>query len=181
MNEMKKGVDKGTKNKARGKNSYYFLGGVIILYFILFLFDSARTLQAVKISGKTIIQVAPVFLLVIIFMGLIEYFLDKKMISRHLGESAGIKGWLFAVIAGILSHGPVYAWYPLLKDLQAQGMKDSLIAVFLYNRSVKIPMLPVMIYYFGLAFAGILLFWTIMASFFQGILIDMLLKKESMK
>jgi hypothetical protein len=60
-------------------------------------------------------------------------------------------------------------------------MKDSLIAVFLYNRSVKIPMLPVMIYYFGLAFAGILLFWTIMASFFQGILIDMLLKKESMK
>lgn len=76
-----------------------------------------------------------------------------------------------------MSHGPIYAWYPLLKDLQDQGMKDSLIAVFLYNRSVKIPVLPVMIYYFGLSFAGVLLFWTIFASFIQGVVIDMLAKE----
>jgi uncharacterized membrane protein YraQ (UPF0718 family) len=53
------------------------------------------------------------------------------------------------MLAGILSAGPVYAWFPLLKGLREKGADASLIAIFLGNRAVKPFLLPVMISYFG--------------------------------
>jgi len=52
-------------------------------------------------------------------------------------------------------------------------MRDGLIAVFLYNRAVKIPLLPLMIYYFGAVFAVALTFYTVLASVIEGKIIEM--------
>lgn len=59
-----------------------------------------------------------------------------------------MKGWIFSIVAGILSIGPIYVWYPLLSDLREKGMRTSFMGTFLYNCSVKLPLLPIMIYYF---------------------------------
>jgi len=89
-----------------------------------------------------------------------------------MGKESGTKGWVLAIITGILSHGPVYIWYPLLKDLREQGMRTGLVAVFLYNRAIKIPLLPVMIFYFGIEFTSILLIWMVGASVIEGKVIE---------
>ncbi len=89
-----------------------------------------------------------------------------------MGKESGIKGWVFAIFTGILSHGPVYVWFPLLKDLRKQGMRTGLVAVFLYNRAIKIPLLPVMIFYFGIEFTIILLIWMVVASVIEGKVIE---------
>ncbi|MFO7849816.1 MAG: hypothetical protein R6V67_07645 [Spirochaetia bacterium] len=52
--------------------------------------------------------------------------------------------------AGTLSHGPVFAWYPFLSDLQGKGVSNGKIAAFLFARAVKIPLLAAMVFYFGL-------------------------------
>ncbi|MCD4693857.1 hypothetical protein K8R62_00675, partial [bacterium] len=57
---------------------------------------------------------------------------------------------------GVLISGPPYVLFPLLGDLKKKGMSNSLIAVLLYNRNVKITFIPVMIYYFGLEFTVII-------------------------
>jgi len=31
-----------------------------------------------------------------------------------------MKGWLIAILSGILSSGPIYLWYPLLADKDVQ-------------------------------------------------------------
>jgi len=49
----------------------------------------------------------------------------------------------------VISMGPIYAWYPLLKELRGKGATNSFIAVFLGNRAVKPFLLPIMISYFG--------------------------------
>ena len=81
---------------------------------------------------------------------------------------------LLAICTGILSHGPIYAWYPLLRDLRDQGMKSSLIAVFLYNRAIKIPLLPLIIYYFAIPFVAILTGYMIIASIVQAQIVQMI-------
>ena len=121
-------------------------------------------------------KVVPILVLVFVFMFLSNLFLDAKKIKKLVGESAGIKGWFIAIVAGILSSGPIYMWYPLLADLKEKGMKDSFIATFLYNRAVKIPMLPMMIYYFGLPFTAILTVYMILFSIINGVLVEKLLK-----
>jgi uncharacterized membrane protein YraQ (UPF0718 family) len=98
------------------------------------------------------------------------------MVSKYVGRGSGIKGWLLAIVTGLLSHGPIYVWYPLLKELKEQGMSNGLVAVFLYNRAVKIPLLPMMVACFGLKIVVILLFYMFAASLIQGVVVNMIVE-----
>ena len=165
------------KTKQRNKNLYYgfsFLVVVIILYVVLSFFDSENIYRSLYASLQIIIQILPVLVLVILLMGAVNYFLKPKIVSKHLGKESGIKGWLLAISIGILSHGPIYVWYPLLKDLHNQGMRTGLVAVFLYNRAIKIPLIPIMIFYFGIGFVIILMIYMIIASAAEGIIIEII-------
>ena len=164
------------KQKGKHEKRYriYFLAAVILLYFVLFLVAPEKTQKSLWASGSLLIKILPVFVLVILFMTLIQYFFTPKTISTYVGKESGLKGWILAILTGILSHGPIYAWYPALKELRQHGMRSGLVAVFLYNRAIKIPLLPVMVYYFGIQFVGILLVWMMIASVVEGKIIEMM-------
>jgi len=161
-------------NKDKKYYGKYFLTSVIFLYFVLLIFKSEKTIKALKVSGNLLLHIFPVFFMVIFFMGMINYFLKPNTVSKYAGKGSGIKGWIFAIITGIISHGPIYVWYPLLKDLRDKGMRSGLISVFLYNRAIKIPLLPLMVYYFGIKFVAILLIYIIIASIIGGKIIEMI-------
>jgi len=124
-------------------------------------------------------KIIPVLALVFALMFLFNLFLDSQKIIKLVGESAGVKGWFIAVAGGILLSGPIYMWYPLLSDLKEKGMRDGFMAAFLYNRAVKIPMLPLMVYYFGLKFTVILTFYMILFSIINGVFVEKLLRLKS--
>ena len=162
--------------KSRRKNfsRLYFVATVLVLYLVLFLFHPERIRQSLQISGNVLLRLVPVFLFVIIVMAGIDYFFRPGTISKYVGKKSGFKGWVLAIGTGILSHGPIYAWYPALQELKEQGMRTGLITAFLYNRAIKIPLLPVMVYYFGMPFVAILLVLMIFASVVEGTIIEML-------
>ena len=81
---------------------------------------------------------------------------------------------ILALVAGMISAGPIYAWYPLLKDLREQGAHEGPIAVFLYNRGVKPFLLPVMIGYFGWRYVLMLTLLMIVGSIVLGYGMQML-------
>ncbi len=166
MKEQKK----GKKKKPYG---IYFLALVILLYLVLFIFKPGGIRESLLASAHLLIRIIPVLLLVVLFMGIMNYFVHPKTVSKHLGQGSGITGWVVAISAGILSHGPIYVWYPLLRELHEQGMRTCLVAAFLYNRGIKIPLLPLMIHYFGAAYVVILLFFMIIASIVEGKIIEM--------
>lgn len=175
----KNGRDKRKKGKKKDTPyEWYFLGIVWALYGFLFLVDRTKTLTALDTSGQVLINIAPIIIVVFLLMGLMNYFMKPKAIAKHVGEESGAKGWGLAIAAGILSHGPIYVWYPLLKDLNDKGMRLGLVAAFLYNRSIKLPLLPVMIFYFGWGFVVILMVGMILASFLEGTVIDIMDKKD---
>jgi len=53
-------------------------------------------------------------------------------------------------------------------------MKSGLIAAFLYSRAIKIPLLPLMIYYFGTLFVVVLLPYIVIASIVVGEIIELI-------
>jgi uncharacterized membrane protein YraQ (UPF0718 family) len=77
----------------------------------------------------------------------------------------------------MLSVGPVYPWYALLGDLREKGMRSGLSAVFLYSRAIKLPLLPVMIHYFGLAYTLVLVAYLLLFSLLNGMAIEKLLTR----
>lgn len=162
-----------TKKRKSGKYyNLYFLGVVVVLYIILFLLNPKRAYDSLRVSGKIFVSLILVLLIVILFMGLLNYFLKPKAIAKHLGKRSGIKGWFLASLTGILSLGPIYIWYPLMKELRGHGMRSGLLAVFLYNRAIKVPLLPVMIHYFGIDYTVVLTIFMIIASLIEGKIIE---------
>jgi len=149
-----------------------FLAGVVLLYFFLFLADQHATEAALLKTVKVIAEIAPILLIVIFFTALINRLFRPEALAKHLGHESGLRGWLIALFAGILSHGPMYAWYPMIEDLKKHGLRDGLVVTFFYARSIKIPLLPLMIAYFGLGFTMLLSLYTVIASLLQGLILD---------
>jgi uncharacterized membrane protein YraQ (UPF0718 family) len=169
------------RNEGKSGNKYYgvyFLTSVLFLYLLVSLLEPAIARRAIQVTGSLLVRILPVLAVILLFMAAITHFVSPKAVTRYVGKGSGPKGWLLAVSTGILSHGPIYVWYPLLKDLRDQGMKKGLIAVFLYNRAIKIPLLPIMVYYFGVAFVVVLLFYMIVASIIEGALIDVFERRQ---
>ena len=73
----------------------------------------------------------------------------------------------------------MYAWYGMLQDMRSHGLKDGLIATFMYARAVKLPLLPFMVDLFGLLFTIVMTLYILIASVIQGKVIDALEEKRS--
>jgi len=158
---------------------WYFLSIIVAAYIIVFLFNKTKFLLAINSAIKIFISIIPTFLLIFILMALINYFVKPESLVKHMGKESGIKGWVIAIIAGIISSGPIYMWYPMLNDLQKQGMRNGLIVTFLYNRAVKIPLLPLLISYFGIVYSITLLIVMIVMSVIQGRIVEKILEIDS--
>ena len=162
-------MKKVQKAKVSGK---IFLPVVLLLYIGFAFHDPHKTLNALDAALHVFLKILPIIVSVIVLLGVFNYFFDPKKFSQKLNAGSGIKGWFFALAGGVISHGPVYVWYPLLTDLRSNGVRDGLIVAFIYSRSIKVPMLPVMIDYFGWKFTLILSVYTLLAAVLQGIVMD---------
>ena len=158
------------ENKSAGKGGWVFLGVMLIIYAITALLDPSLARQAIMFFGQVMGNILPVLVLVFILILLSNLFMTPSRVKSWLGKSAGIKGWLFAMLGGVLASGPIYAWYILLAELGKKGMQVSLMGVFLYARAVKLPLLPLLIHYFGLTYTLVLSFYLIVFSILSGML-----------
>ncbi len=167
------GNERGRRRTRHG--GWWFLLGVILLYLAVAAVDAGfarRGLERFLQMGR---ELLPVLLLVFLFLWLFQLADGiKEKLAALSGRDSGARGWLVAVTGGILSHGPVYPWYPLLRELQGHGVRPALIAAFLYARSIKLPWLPLMAHYFGLAYTLVLTAYIALFSLLNGWLVERL-------
>ncbi len=152
--------------------SWYFLLIVILSYLFLFIFHPEIYHSCLEFFAKIISEILPIFVLIFVLMVITNLLFDSKFISKHIQKEKGIGKWIFVVMGGILSTGPIYMWYPLLANLKEKGLSQGLIATFLYNRAIKLPFLPLMIFYFGVKYVLVLGLVMIFLSVIQGKIIN---------
>ena len=121
----------------------------------------------------------PILGLVFLLLFIANLLFTPLTVKRYLGKEAGFKGWIASVVAGVFSMGPIYAWYAALAELQQKGMRTAFVATFLYSRAVKIPLLPLMIFYFGPIYTIVLCLYLIVFSVINGILTERLMPDQS--
>lgn len=159
------------KRKLKGK---IFITVIAAAYLLLYFFYPKRTYLALTAGCKIFLTVLPIIVIVIVFTAVMNYFVSPGKISKYLGKNSGFRGWLIVSGAGILSHGAIYLWYDFLRKLREKGMSRGLAAVFLYNRAIKIPLIPVMVHYFGISFVIVLTVYTIAGSYTVGLVMNSL-------
>ena len=157
---------------------YFLLIAAVVVYIFVFFFNNDIFYAGLKSFWALFVQVAPIILLVFVLIFITSYFLNEDNVSKLFGEKTGWRSWALAIILGIISAGPIYAWYPLLADLRDKGMENSYVSVFLYNRAIKPQLLPIMIYYFGLVFVVVLTVYMVVASIINGYIVNKFVEEE---
>jgi len=166
------------KTSKSGIGAWLFLIIVLLIYGVIALIDFELISVAIADFIKLLDKMLSVLIIVFILIFIINLLLEPSWIKKYLGRRSGIKGWITAIVGGILSTGPIYAWYALLRDLRQKGMKSSLIAVFLYSRAVKLPLLPLLVHYFGMMYTIVLVSYLIIFSVISGLVMKKIQNKE---
>ena len=158
-----------------GEQSYsgvYFLLSVLALYTLVGIFRIESLIPSLIFSLSIFKNIIPVLVLIFALMAAVNYYISPESISKHIGKSSGYKKWIFAILGGIISTGPIYMWYPMLKELKKQGVGYGFIATFLYNRAIKLPLLPIMLLYFSVQYIIVLTLVMIIASLIIGLIFE---------
>jgi len=171
----KENVKEPKDKKALGR-IFIFPVCVLVIYGILFTIDPNKALMALKTSGNILLTIVLPLVFVFVIMLALNLFVKPAQIVRLFGKGLSIKGVVFSAVAGIISMGPIYVWYPLLKNLREEGAGNGPMAIFLYTRAVKPFLLPVMIAYFGWVYVVILTLLTVFASIATGCFMSVFMK-----
>ncbi len=158
----------------KSKGGLYFLLVVVGIYLAVFLWNVNVGIGSLNFAFGILKQVVWVFVLVFALMVVVNYYVTPKVVARHLKKGSGLKRWFIAVVVGIISTGPIYMWYPMLKELMKKGVSHGIVSVFLYSRAVKPAFLPLMVFYFGLVFTVVLSLVMIFMSVLQGMIFEKL-------
>ena len=165
------------RKKKNGIWSWVFFFSALIAYVFLAFTDFNGFVKSLNFAGRIIIKIIPIFVFIWILMAFVDRFFSADFIVRHFPKGS-VRGWLFAIITGIFSGGAIYLWYPLLLSLREKGFGNGIIACFLYNRAIKIYLLPLAIYYFGLKYVLVLTVVMALTSIVQGIIVEKITETE---
>ncbi len=105
--------------------------------------------------------------------------INEKKLKSVVENSPQFVQYLVMTVFGTFSHGPMYAWYPLMKGFHEKGISYGSIATFLYARGIKLAMMPALISYFGIKYTIVLTTYLVIFSNIQGFVVDILIKDKA--
>jgi uncharacterized membrane protein YraQ (UPF0718 family) len=157
--------------------AWLFLALVVLAHAATALVEPDLARRALALFARMARDVAPLLVIVLGLLFVTERFLTPARTRAWLGRGSGAHGWGLALLAGVASTGPVYAWYALLAELRAKGMRSALVAVVLYARAIKLPLLPLLAHYFGLRYMLLLSLWIAVFAIVTGGLTERLVSQ----
>ncbi|MCO6411214.1 MAG: hypothetical protein J5I92_00585 [Thiogranum sp.] len=163
----------------RKRNGWLFLALVGLAYGATAVIEPDRARDAFATFLPMLAKMLPALVLVFALMLLAELFLNPERVERWMGSHSGLRGWLLAIVAGMLSTGPAYAWYALLAALRAKGLRTAMLAVILYARAIKLPLLPLLAHYFGVRYAVVLSLFIAGFSVLSGLAMERIDKRPT--
>lgn len=156
-----------------------FLSFVLLVYAGLLLFKTPLAIEAIKNSGyyfKEMLTIMPVILLL---TALLNAWVPKETIQKHLGGGSGVKGSVFSFILGSVSAGPIYAAFPIAITLLKKGASVTNVVILLSSWAVvKIPMLANEAKFLGPKFMLMRWVFTTIAIFITGAITSRFVSRE---
>ena len=109
---------------------------------IVCVFDSKMGMAALSLSGSSFLEMITVIPPIFVLLGLLDVWVPREKITKHLGEESGVKGIVLSFILGAAAAGPLYGAFPIAAVFMKKGVKFANVLIFVGAWSTaKIPML----------------------------------------
>jgi len=125
---------------------------LVILGIVLIsaLANRKRTWAGLKKGMTMFLNILPQFLTVMALAAVFLYFVPESAIREHLGDRAGVQGFIVGAGIGSVTLLPGFVAYPICAVLMKQGVSIVVLAVFLTTlMMVGIITLPLESKFFG--------------------------------
>lgn len=166
--------------KAHLKDYRLFLV-VLGINLLLACWNPALVRGSAAKSGSFLLEVLLIVPPVMVLMGLLDVWLPRRLVERHLGADAGLLGAAVAMLLGTAAAGPLYAAFPVAVSLQAKGARLANIVIFLGTwATIKVPMIMMESSFISLRFALLRLLFTIPCIMAAGYLMERIIPPQSM-
>ena len=109
---------------------YVIWGMTAIALVISFICDKKKSVAALKMAGKRMLKIMPLFFYVMGLTAIVMSALPDKTITNLLGEKSGLGGILLALGLGSATMMPGFVAFPLAAVLKAQGVTYAVLAAF---------------------------------------------------
>ena len=121
-----------------------FIFAVASAYLAIFILEPKMGIASVKSSGYYIKEMLMIMPVVFVLTALLDLWIPKEKIEKHLGDESKAKGVILAFVLGSVSAGPIYAAFPFCVMLLKKGASIKNIIIILSSWAViKIPMLAI--------------------------------------
>jgi len=130
-----------SKVKSIAKRYRFFI--IMFLINIILLFAAPEVgKSSFKMTASNFMEMMLVIPPIFVLLGLLDVWVERETMMKHMGKDSGIKGALIAFLMGSAAAGPLYAAFPIAGMLMKKGVR--LLNVFIFIgawSTTKIPML----------------------------------------
>lgn len=108
---------------------------------VLYMVNKEMGLRSVNTTIYSLKEMLTIIPPVFILLGLLDVWVPREVMMKHMGEGSGIKGIALSFILGSAAAGPLYAAFPISAVFMKKGVKFSNILIFIGAWSTtKVPM-----------------------------------------
>ena len=163
---------------------------ILSIIFIIYLFFIISSFFLNYEPGKQIrdnfikysINMIKLLPFVFILIGLFEVWVKRETIEKHLGEKSSFLGYLWAILLGGTTLGPMIVALPISYSLYNKGAKLSIIFTYIGSACVcRIPMTIFEASYLGIKFTIIRYAVSIPLILFSSIILSLFLENKNYK
>lgn len=152
---------------------------VLLSYLVVFIVKQPTGITAIKNSGYYFKEMLIIMPVIMLLTALLEAWVPKEAIEKHMGKGSGVKGSIFAFLLGSFSAGPIYAAFPVSIALMKKGASVTNIVILLSTWAVvKIPMLANEAKFLGPQFMIMRWILTSISIFIMGYVTSKFVKRE---
>lgn len=131
--------------------------------------------EGLRQGGQTLLQVIPLLAAAFLIAGLAQALVSQESVERWLGAGAGWRGLLLACLAGALTPGGPYVYYPIAGSLLHAGAGLGVLVAFVTAKNLwSISRLPLEIALLGTRLAVLRFALTLVVPPLMGFLAEQL-------
>ena len=129
---------------------------VLIFIVVSFLVDFPAGKEITHNLGSYGLEMLRVLPVAFILIGLFEVWVKRETVQRHLGEKGGFRSYIWAIVLGGLTIGPMIVSLPVAFSLRNKGARLSVVFTYIGAAAVcRIPMTILEASYLGVLFTVI--------------------------